>query len=102
MAAIETSKEAVWLHKFLSALEVIPGMDMPITLYCDTKIAISNIKDSRCHVMSKHIDRRYHIIGGFVEISDVVIKVTWVDNLINPPLLRLWWQGALIGKSKVW
>ncbi|KAL5570402.1 hypothetical protein UlMin_026977 [Ulmus minor] len=35
VAASEASKEVVWLHKFFNGLEVIPGMDKPITLYCD-------------------------------------------------------------------
>ena len=47
MAAIEVSKEMGWNRKFLSALEDIPGMDRPITLYCANKVDISNTKDSR-------------------------------------------------------
>ena len=56
MAASKVSKEVVWLHKFLSALEVISSMDKPITLYCDNTTAIVNTKDSRHHKRSKHID----------------------------------------------
>ncbi|KAL5577959.1 hypothetical protein UlMin_019658 [Ulmus minor] len=40
VAASEAFKEVVWLRKFLSGLEVIPGMDRPITLYCDNTTAI--------------------------------------------------------------
>ena len=84
MVASETSKEVVWLWKFLSGLEVIPGMDRPITLYCDNTTAIANTKDSRHQKRSKHIDRKYHIIRGFVESGDVaVVKIASEDNLAN-------------------
>ncbi|KAL5555987.1 hypothetical protein UlMin_038223 [Ulmus minor] len=49
VAATEASKEVVWLRKFLSGLEVIPGMERLITLYCDNMVAIVNTKDSRHH-----------------------------------------------------
>ncbi|TYK01652.1 gag/pol protein [Cucumis melo var. makuwa] len=35
VAACEAAKEAVWLKKFLTDLEVVPNMRLPITLYCD-------------------------------------------------------------------
>ena len=44
LAASEVFKEAVWLYKFLSALDVIPNIDKPITLYCDNTVAIANTK----------------------------------------------------------
>ena len=49
MAAIKASKEAVWLRKFLSTLEVVPGINRSVTLYFDNMVDISNTKDSRYH-----------------------------------------------------
>ena len=45
VAACEAAKEAVWLRKFLSDLEVVPNMDKPITLYCDNSGAMANFKE---------------------------------------------------------
>ena len=60
-------------------------MDRPITLYCDNTAVIANTKDSRHHKRSKHIDRKYHIIRGFVESGNVaVVKIASDDNLANP------------------
>ena len=57
-------------------------MDWPITIYCDSMGAIVNTKDSRHHKRSKHIDRKYHIVRGFVESDDVtVVKIMSEDNL---------------------
>ena len=85
VAASEAFTEVVQLRKFLSGLEVIPGMDMPITLYCDNTVAIANTNDSRHHKRSKQIDRKYYIIRGFMENGDVtVVKIASEDNLADP------------------
>ena len=85
VAAAEASKEAVWLHKFFRDLEVIPGVDKPITLYCDNTGAIANTRESRHHKRTKHIDQRYHIIRGHVETGQVdVCKIASEDNIADP------------------
>ena len=85
VAAAEATKEAVWLRKFFTDLEVIPGMDKAITLYCDNSAAIANTKESRHHKRTKHIDRRYHIIRGYVMEGMVdVCKIASEDNLADP------------------
>ena len=35
IAACKAAKEAVWLRKFFTDLEVVPDMDKPLVLYCD-------------------------------------------------------------------
>ncbi|KAA0051396.1 gag/pol protein [Cucumis melo var. makuwa] len=42
VAICETTKEVVWLQKFLTDLEVLPNMHLPITLYCDNRGAVAN------------------------------------------------------------
>ncbi|KAL0554164.1 hypothetical protein IC582_008080 [Cucumis melo] len=41
IAACE-QKEVIWLKKFLTNLEVVPNMHLPITLYCDNSGAVAN------------------------------------------------------------
>ncbi|KAA0067886.1 gag/pol protein [Cucumis melo var. makuwa] len=40
VAACEAAKEVVWLKKFLTDLEVVPNMHLPITLYCATVVQL--------------------------------------------------------------
>ena len=40
IAACETAKEAVWLRKFFTDLEVVPDMDKPLKLFCDNSGAV--------------------------------------------------------------
>ena len=35
VAAAEVAKEAVWLHKFLQDIEVVPVITAPLQLFCD-------------------------------------------------------------------
>ena len=85
VVACEAVKEAVWLHKFLSDLEVVPDMDKPITLYCDNSGAVANSKEPRSHKRGKHIERKYHLIREIVQRGDVTVtKVASQDNHADP------------------
>ena len=85
VAACEAAKEAVWLHKFLGDLEVVPDMDKPLTLYCDNSGAVGNSKEPRSHKRGKHIERKYHLIREIVQRDDVTVtKIASVENLADP------------------
>ena len=85
IAACEAAKEAVWLKKFITDLEVVPNMDKPIVLYCDNSGAVANCKEPRSHKRGKHIERKYHLIREIVYRGDVdVMKITLQDNLVDP------------------
>ena len=57
IAACEAAKEAVWLRKFFTHLEVVPDMDKPLVLYCDNNGAVANLNEPRSHKRGKHIER---------------------------------------------
>ena len=85
IAACEAAKEAVWLKKFFTDLEVVPNMDKPIILYCDNSGAVANSKEPRSHKRGKHIERKYHLIREIVHRGDVaVMKIASQDNLADP------------------
>ncbi|GJR50023.1 retrotransposon protein, putative, ty1-copia subclass [Tanacetum coccineum] len=67
IAAFDTSKEAAWIHKFISGLNVVPTIEEPITMYCDNTRAIAIAND---HGVTK----------GDVRIE----KVDTDDNLADP------------------
>ncbi|GJS62091.1 retrovirus-related pol polyprotein from transposon TNT 1-94 [Tanacetum coccineum] len=45
IAAFDTSKEAVWIRKFIYGLGVVPTIEEPINMYCDNTGAIAIAKD---------------------------------------------------------
>ena len=85
IAACEAAKEAVWLRKFFTDLEVVPDMDKPLVLYCDNSGAVANSKEPRSHKRGKHIERKYHLIREIVHRGDVsVTKIGMEHNLADP------------------
>ena len=85
VAASEVAKEAVWLRKFLSDLEVVPNTDKLLTLFCDNSGAVANSKEPRSHKRSKHTHRKYHVIRDFVKKQEVlVMKIASENNLADP------------------
>ncbi|GKC30398.1 hypothetical protein Tco_1037692 [Tanacetum coccineum] len=51
--AFDASKEAVWIHKFIFGLGVVPTIEEPINMYCDNTGAIEIAKDHRVNKVNK-------------------------------------------------
>ena len=85
IAASDAAKEAVWIKKFVTYLEVVPSITNPVDVYCNNNGAIAQAKEPRLHQQSKHILRHYHLIREIIEIGDVKIcRVPTYDNVANP------------------
>ena len=85
IALSDAAKEAVWIKKFVSELEVVPSIADPVELYCDNNGAIAQAKEPRSHQRSKHILRRFHLIREIVQRGDVQIcRVPNDDNVADP------------------
>ena len=97
IAASSAAKEAVWIKKFITELEVVPSIVDPISLYCDNNGDIAQAKEPRSHQRSKHILRRFHLIREIIDRGDVKIcKVPTLDNIVDPltkPLAQLKHDG---------
>ncbi|TYK15887.1 gag/pol protein [Cucumis melo var. makuwa] len=84
VAACEAAKEAVWLKKFLTDLEVVPNMHLPITLYCENSDAVANSREPRRHKRGKHIARKYTLIRKIVHRGDVIVtKISSEQNMAD-------------------
>ena len=85
IVASDAAKEAVWLKKFITGLDVVPSIANPVDLYCDNNGAIAQAKEPRSYQRTKHILRRYHLIREIVERGDVKIcRVDTNDNVADP------------------
>ena len=56
MAAVETSKEALWLRRLVEPFSIIQNS---VRLHCDSQSAIHLIKDHMYHKQTKYINVRY-------------------------------------------
>jgi len=73
MAAVEVSKEALWLRGLIEIFSIIQDS---VRVHCDSQSVIHLAKDHRYHKRTKHIDVRYHKIRQWV-MDDKMI------NLVN-------------------
>ncbi|KAA0065556.1 gag/pol protein [Cucumis melo var. makuwa] len=88
IAVCEATKEAVWLRKFLTNLEVVPNMHLPITLYCDNSSVVANSRKLRSHKRKKIIKHKYHLMRKIVHRSDVVVTQMSSEQKIVDPITK--------------
>ena len=71
IAASDATKEVVWLRKFIIELEIIPSIDGPVLLYCDSSNAIAQMKEPKSHHRTKHVLRHYHLVWEIMNRDDI-------------------------------
>ena len=79
MAAVEASKELIWMRNFLSELEM---KQEEFLLHCDNQSAIHLAKNIAYHSRTKHIQRRYHWLREKVE-EFTLVKIHTNENGSN-------------------
>ena len=85
IAASDAAKEAVWLQKFIIELGVVPSINGPVLLYCDSSSAIAQVKEPKSHHRTKHILCRYHLVREIVNRGDIKLqKINEKENLADP------------------
>nr|GEY99958.1 retrotransposon protein, putative, Ty1-copia subclass [Tanacetum cinerariifolium] len=84
IAAFDASKEAVWIHKFISRLGIIPTIEEPISMYCDNTGAIAIAKDDGVTKGARHFYAKVHYLRETIKLDDVKIeKIHTDDNLAD-------------------
>ncbi|GKD38854.1 retrotransposon protein, putative, ty1-copia subclass [Tanacetum coccineum] len=85
IATFDASKEAVWIHKFISGLGVVPTIEEPINMYCDNTGAIAIAKDHGVTKGAIHFRAKVHYLRETIKMGNVRIeKVDTDDNLADP------------------
>ncbi|KAJ0467877.1 putative RNA-directed DNA polymerase [Helianthus annuus] len=79
IATSDAAKEAAWMKKFITDLDVVPSIKKPIEIFCDNTGAIAQAKEPRSHHRAKHILRKFHYIREIVERGDIVISKVDTD-----------------------
>ena len=80
MAAVEASKEALWLRRLVKTFSIIQNS---FQVHCDSQSAIHLAKDHRYHKQTKHIDVRFHKIRLWV-VDDKMIDLVKISTKNNP------------------
>nr|GEV65761.1 putative retrotransposon protein [Tanacetum cinerariifolium] len=62
IAAFDASKEAAWIRKFISGLDVVLTIEEPINMYCDNTRAIAIAKDHGISKGARHFRAKVHYL----------------------------------------
>ncbi|GJW61492.1 hypothetical protein Tco_0110827, partial [Tanacetum coccineum] len=85
IVAFDALKEAVWIHKFISGLGIVPTIEEPISMYCDNTGAIAIAKDEGITKGARHFRAKVHYLRETIKLGDVKIeKIDTDDNLADP------------------
>ncbi|GJR70928.1 retrotransposon protein, putative, ty1-copia subclass [Tanacetum coccineum] len=85
IAAFDASKEAIWIRKFVSRLDIVPTIEEPISMYCDNTGAIAIAKDDGVTKGARHFRAKVHYLRETIKMGDVRIeKIDTDDNLADP------------------
>lgn len=87
VVASYASCQAAWIYMLLKELKIMKPKK--INLFVDKKSAIDLANHPVCHDRSKHIKRRYHLLGDQVKKGKLKLEhfqTEWqlVDILIKP------------------
>jgi len=80
MAAVEASKEALWLKGLVETFSIIQNS---VRIHCDSQTPIHLVKDHRYRKRMKHIDMSYHKICQWV-VNDEMIDLIKISTKKNP------------------
>jgi len=79
MAQTQATKEAIWINRLLSELDVGYGLPhQPVIIKADNQGAIALAKEPRFHSRTKHIDIQWHFVREQVEKG--AVEFVWILN----------------------
>ncbi|GJZ81788.1 hypothetical protein Tco_0646782 [Tanacetum coccineum] len=85
IAAFDASKEAVWVRKFISGLNIVPTIKEPINIYCDNTGAIDIASESGITKGARDFCAKVHYLREVIEYGDIKLeKFHTYDNLADP------------------
>ncbi|GKE30237.1 retrotransposon protein, putative, ty1-copia subclass, partial [Tanacetum coccineum] len=85
IAASDTSKEVVWIRKFISGLGVVPKNKEPMKMYCNNTKAVTISYEPGITKGARHYRAKVHYLRKVVEFGDIVLeKVHTDDNVADP------------------
>ncbi|GJR64704.1 retrotransposon protein, putative, ty1-copia subclass [Tanacetum coccineum] len=70
IAAFDASKKAVWIHKFIYGLGIVPTIEEPISMYCDNTGTKAIAKDDGVTKGARHFRAKVHYLRETIKMGD--------------------------------
>ena len=93
-------QEAIWLSSFLQHLKIIKTSSVPVTIYCDSMVALPYAKDPKYHGKTKHIQIIYHFIKDIITQNEVVLIQIPMSKMVAYPFTKPIARDAFVRHAK--
>jgi len=77
----EASNQAIWLWNFVSGLQLVDLIEMPLQLYCDNRVAELYYKNDKSSARSRHIDIKFLVIKD--RVRNNIVSVDSISTSLN-------------------
>jgi hypothetical protein len=74
MTSMQTTKEAIWMTKFMKELGYIKEKK-PMVIQCDNQAIISLMKNPTQHARTKHIDVQHHFVQEQLKMAKLHLNI---------------------------
>jgi hypothetical protein len=86
IALTHATKEALWLHHFIT--ETFQPLKCPIKLYSDNQSAITIAYGNQLHSRTKHLDIRLYFLRDTIENGQISITYLSTDQMVADILTK--------------
>jgi len=88
VACYEASNHGIWLRNFVTGPKIVEGIERPLKLYCDNKLAVLYSNNNRSSTKSKHIDIKFLVVKERVQSKHTFIEHLRTNSMIADPLTK--------------
>ncbi|RVW72199.1 Retrovirus-related Pol polyprotein from transposon TNT 1-94 [Vitis vinifera] len=88
IACYEASNHGIWLRNFVTQLRIVDGIEKPLRINCDNKVAELYTKNNRSSSKSKHIDIKFLVVKERVQSLQVSIEHISTNSMIADRLTK--------------
>ena len=88
VACYEATCHAIWLQNFISALEVVHSITIPLNLFYDNSIVVSFSRNTRITSRFKHIDVKFFFAKEKVAESLISVEHMPMTSILENPLTK--------------
>ena len=88
IAYYETSNQVIWLRNFITGLRFVDGIERPLRINYDNKVAKLYSKKNKSSSKSKHINFKFLVVKERVQSFQVSIEHTSTNFMIADSLTK--------------
>ncbi|GJV59022.1 retrotransposon protein, putative, ty1-copia subclass [Tanacetum coccineum] len=88
IAALDASKEAVWIRKYIYGLGVVPINEEHMKMYCDNTEAITIANEPGITIGARHYRTKVHYLREVIKMGDMVLEKVHTDENVADPFTK--------------